>query len=334
MKNSEKKKVILLKQQDPLVDTVREAMTKAGVLDGLSAGSTVALKPNLTYPYYNKGVTTSTEVVRATVEVLKDYTDAISIVESDGGYGAWRAEEAFEGHKLYDLEKEYGVEVTSLHTCATEPVTFRTHGQKHSLPLPIKLLHETDLFITMPVPKIHCMTGLTLAHKNQWGCIPDEMRLRRHYIFNAAIVAINQALKPKVVSDGTFFLDESGPMEGTPVPMDLIIASNDVGAFDRYVSELMGWSWKRVDHLKLAVKKGAMPASLSEIETNIAPADANQHKFKLHRTFRNYIALSGFRSRTITWFGYESWFGRVVLHGILYAIAGKPPEPAPPAEAE
>lgn len=35
----------------------------------------------------------------------------------------------------------------------------------------------------------------------------------------------------------------------------------------------------------------------------------------------------GFKSRFITWFGYESWFGRVILHALLYALAGKPVKP-------
>jgi hypothetical protein len=46
--------------------------------------------------------------------------------------------------------------------------------------------------------------------------------------------------------------------------------------------------------------------------------------FPWERTLRNYIALTGFKSRFLTWFGYEAWFRRVTLHSILYAIAGRP----------
>ena len=93
------------------------------------------------------------------------------------------------------------------------------------------------------------MTGLTLSYKNQWGCIPDTMRLRCHYIFDDAIVAVNKALKPAVLADGTFFESQRPEMDGDPVRMDLIIAASDTGAFDRYVSELMGFPWQRVSHL-------------------------------------------------------------------------------------
>ena len=168
------------------------------------------------------------------------------------------------------------------------------------------------------------MTGLTLAFKNQWGCIPDIMRLRQHYIFDNGILAINRALKPAVLADGTYFLDRNGPMNGDPIRMDLIIAASDAGSFDRYAAELMGFPWQRVNHLRLATKLGDMPASLDEIEFNISPTEARTHVFRLQRTLRNYIALCGFKSSFLTWLGYEAWFGKVMLHKILYSIAGRP----------
>jgi uncharacterized protein (DUF362 family) len=123
-------------------------------------------------------------------------------VETDGGYGAWQATQAFAGHGLDALGEEFGVQVVNLCDEPREWIEFRSGGRTHQLPLPTRLLHETDLFVSMPVPKIHCMTGLTLSYKNQWGCIPDTMRLRRHYVFDDAIVAINRALRPVVLADG------------------------------------------------------------------------------------------------------------------------------------
>jgi len=322
-------KVVLLEQNGDLDAVVRRAMTDCGLLDNLSDSSRVSLKPNLTYPYHKRGVTTSPAVVEATVRILRDYTKNIAIVECDGGYGAWKVETAFEGHGLFQIGRKYGIEVASLHDGPRESISFHGRGQDHEMPLPVRLLHETDLFITMPVPKIHCMTGLTLAHKNQWGCIPDDMRMRRHYVFNDAIVAINRALNPRVLADGTYFLDNNGPMDGDPVRMNLIIAATDAGSFDHYVAELMGWSWRRVPHLRRAVELGSMPSRLEEIDFNVAPSSVRTRVFKLKRTLRNYLALSAFVSRFITWFGYEFWFGRVVLHKILYAIVGEnvPPQP-------
>lgn len=331
--NRDYNRVVLHSVNGDLAKAISSAWDYTGLLKRVDASTRVALKPNFTYPFYKRGVTTSPVVIREAVKILRERTSHVSIVETDGGYGAWKVRDAFAGHGIDNLVREFGVKAVNLCDEPRESIQFVSRGKIHHLPLPSRLLHETDIFITLPVPKIHCMTGLSLAYKNQWGCIPDIMRLRRHYIFSDAIVAINQALKPEVLADGTYFLDETGPMEGTAVLMNLIIAATNAGSFDRYVSELMGYPWKKVLHLRRAVAAGDMPARLEEIRFNISPFQARTHTFRLKRTFRNYIALTGFKSRFITWLGYESWFGRVVLHTILYAIAGKPVKPGPASES-
>lgn len=324
--------MVLLQRGEDLSATVRQALSACGVLDRLSPSARLAIKPNLTYPYHRPGVTTSPEVIRAAVDILREVSPHIAIVETDGGYGAWSAEEAFGGHGLYEISKEFDAEVVNLSLEAREFVEFQCRGRSHQLPLPTRLLHETDLLISMPVPKIHAMTGLSLAYKNQWGCVPDLMRLRRHHILDEALVAINRSLKPAVLGDGTCFLDGNGPLDGEVVPMGLIIGATDAGSFDRYVSELMGFPWQRISHLRRAARLGDMPTSLDDIAYSTPPAEARSRVFRLRRTPRNWIALAGFKSRFLTWLGYESWFGRVVLHAMLYAVAGKPvkPQPTPP----
>ena len=327
-------RIALAKVNGDLAGAIKFAVEQSSLLERVTNSTRVALKPNFTYPYYQPGITTSPSVLRETIKVLREHTSHLAIVETDGGYGAWQATEAFAGHGVYELAREYNVEIVNLCDERREMISFSSGGRTHQLPLPVRLLRETDLFISMPVPKIHAMTGLTLSYKNQWGCVPDVMRLRRHYLFDDAIVAINRALKPAVLADGTYFLDHNGPMEGDPIRMDLIIAASDAGAFDRYVSELMGFPWQRVRHLRRAVELGDMPARLEDIRYNVSPSDARTHTFRLERTLRNYIALAGFNSRFLTWLGYESWFGRVVLHAILYAIAGKPVKSQRTVEAE
>ena len=305
---------------------VRSAVEYCGILDGVRPDTRVSLKPNLTYPTYKAGVTTSPEVMEALIRAVKEATPHIAVVETDGGYGAWRADAAFGAHRLWDMQRRYGIEVVNLNDEAREPFAFRSRGRWRSLPLPTRLLHETDLFITMPVPKIHAMTVVSLAYKNQWGCIPDAMRLRRHHLFADAILAINRRLKPCVLADGTFFLDNNGPMEGDAIREDLIIGATDPGSFATYVCELMGIPHRRAAHLRRAVQAGDMPRDLAAIGCNVAPAELATRRYALRRTLRNYLALAGFNSRWVTWLGYESWFGRVVLHAILYAFAGHPPE--------
>jgi uncharacterized protein (DUF362 family) len=322
-------KVYLTQNRNDLGEALRSSMEYIGLLGNIVSNTRIAIKPNLTYPYYKPGVTTSPTVLKEVVRILQEKTQHIAIVESDGGYGAWDASEAFAGHGLYDMAEELGIQIVNLSQEERQYIEVSDGYRKDRIPLPCRLLYNTDLFITMPVPKIHCMTGVSLAFKNQWGCIPDIMRLRRHYLFSHAIVEINRLLKPWVIADGTYFLDNNGPMEGKSVKMDLVIAANNPGAFDRYVTELMGISWEQIEHLKVAAKLGELPKSLSEIEFNGSPGESKRHDFQLHRTLRNWISLAGFKSRTVTWLGYESWVGKEILHRLLYAVAGKPVKPKP-----
>jgi uncharacterized protein (DUF362 family) len=322
--NQAERRVALVKNEGDLAAAIRAALTEAGLLSRISRQTRVALKPNLTYPFHKPGVTTTPEFVRAAVRVLRDYTDHLAVVESDGGYGAWDAEEALQGHGLYELEKEFGIKVVNLCDGPSEQLTFHSGRRIRTVPLPVRLTKETDLLLSLPVPKIHCMTGVSLAYKNQWGCVPDRMRLRRHYVFDDAIVAINQALRPAVLADGTWFLDRNGPLWGAPLRMDLVVAATDAGAADLYLCELMSFPWRKSPHLRRAVKLGDMPARLDAIRFNVDPRTARTHVFSLRRTPRNWIAWAAFKSRFLTWLGYESWLGRVVLHGILYAMVGKP----------
>ena len=299
---------------------VQSALDFIGWKDMIEKNARVAIKPNLTYAHYKQGVTTSAEVLRALLEILKQRTDNIKVVETDGGYGAWKVADAYRGHGYDKICAELDVELVNLGDGDREEISFSARGKTHKLPLPKLLLHETDVFITMPVPKVHAMTYLSLSYKNQWGCIPDAMRLRRHYVFNDAIVAINRALRTSIcLGDGTYFLDDNGPMEGEPIRMNAIIGATDPGAFALYVSEMMGIDWRKAPHLRRAVELGDMPSRVEELQTNVHAHDARSHQFKLRRTLWNRFILLPFRSKMLTTMGYDSSFGRF-LHKIKYAI--------------
>ena len=317
------RRVACVRTSSSLKQAIREALDWIRWRDVLFENARVAIKPNLTFPTYKPGVTTSPQVLRAFLEVLKERTDHIAVVETDGGYGAWRVADAFSGHGYDRICAELGVELVNLNEEPSEEIRFQSKGREWALPLPVRLLHRTDVFVTMPVPKVHAMTYLSLAYKNQWGCVPDPMRLRRHYLFNDAIVAINQALNPQIVlADGTYFLDRQGPMDGDAVPMNLIIAATDPGSFCLYVSKLMRMDWRKAPHLRRAVESGDMPTTLDDIEVNVHPEVVSTRRFHLQRSLRNYLVLPAFRSSYLTWLYYESWLG-LLAHRVLYALVGR-----------
>ena len=95
-------------------------------------------------------------------------------------------------------------------------IQFSYKHKSFTLPLPVFLLDEIDILVTMPVPKIHSNTGVSLTFKNQWGCIPENKdRLRLHPYFQHVILEVNKAVKANVaIIDGKYGLNKNGPMKG------------------------------------------------------------------------------------------------------------------------
>ena len=165
------------------------------------------------------------------------------------------------------------------------------------------------------------MTGITLSFKNQWGCLPDTMRLKNHYVFDEIIGQVCNKLKFKYAFlDGKYGLGDNGPMMGQPIEVNWFAASNSLGAFDVIVSEMMGVNWKSIGHLRMADKYGFIP-SRDKIRV-IGDPIAMKRKFKLNRTSWNYPGILAFRSKPLTHLFYFSKASKV-LHDIMYTFRKK-----------
>jgi hypothetical protein len=80
---------------------------------------------------------------------------------------------------------------------------------------------------------------------------------------------------------------------------------------------MMGFDWKRINHLKMAERQGYLP-KIEEISI-IGDIDKLKRKFTLKRTFWNYPALAAFYSRNLTHLVYFSRWARL-LHDIMYTF--------------
>jgi uncharacterized protein (DUF362 family) len=286
----------------------------------INADTRVFIKPNLTWKVHRPGITVTPQFIRAFVEALLPLTSRIVIGESEGGQACFKAEEAFENHGLYSLEKDYGIRVVNLSTGKHERAKTTVGGESVTVELPSLLLHETDVFITLPVPKIHAMTGVSLGFKNQWGCLGDNMRVRQHPYFDATVLAINKLLQPKLcIFDGTYFLDYTGPMMGEAVPMNLVIAGDDIGAASLACCEIMRVDPLSIAHHRLARAEGMFPASWHGIESNRNPNEFSERRFRLRRAPLNYIHLMAFKFVLLNRLFYASKFADS-LHEFLWFI--------------
>lgn len=310
-----------------LVKQLSNSLSALSVDDDFNKSGAVFIKPNLTYPVYRKGVTTRKEFVESLVAALRQVNSRtkIYIGEGEGGYNSFSMSDGMRTMGYYEMESYYpNVEVVNLSKLPRRRIELRAHGQPYYLDLPTLFFDEIDFSITCPLPKVHCMTQITLALKNQWGCIPDVLRLRNHYVFDEIICQVCETLKFRYAFlDGKYGLDHNGPMMGDPVEVNWFVASDSLGAFDMIVSEMMGFNWATVGHLKMAAKYGYLPKR-EDIEVR-GDIDSLKRQFALRRTLWNYPALCAFHSSRLTHLVYLSRWARP-LHDVMYTFRKRPVE--------
>ena len=115
--------------------------------------------------------------------------------------------------------------------------------------------------------------------------------------------------------------DRTGPMNGDPVRRDLLIAG-EVGAASAACCEMMGIDPQKIQHLKLAMRCGLMPAHQTDYKCT-ADLDSLRQMFSLHRKPFDYLTLCVFHSNLATKLLYDSAFA-APLHSLLYAVKGRP----------
>lgn len=298
---------------------IREGLGFVGAAQLLGPQSRIFLKPNLTFPTYRPGVMTSPAAVEAAVIALKDYTPNITLGDSDsGGYNPFSMHKVYDEIGMYELGKRYGVDVVNLTDFPRRSVPLAGGRRPLSVDLPILLTDEIDQLITLPVPKIHMNTGVSLTFKNQWGCIPQPKdRLRLHPQFERVVFELNRAIHAKLaIVDGRWGLNVSGPMAGEPVDLNWLLVTDDIGAGARLCCELMQVPLQRASHLCYAEKRGALPPR-SEIELNQDLTPFLREAFSLRRRWTDYPGLFAFRSQTLAYLAYFSPLAGL-LHRALY----------------
>ena len=96
----------------------------------IDKNSRVFVKPNFTFPHYKEGVTTNPQFLKYLLEILKSKADTVILGESDGGNHSFRAEDSFQGHNIYQICRENGVELVNLSTLPTETIGSRVLGKE------------------------------------------------------------------------------------------------------------------------------------------------------------------------------------------------------------
>ena len=223
-------------------DAVRDGIELLGGPDQFVApGEKLLLKPNvLAGDHPDRCISTHPSVLKAAGRLFRSRASEISYGDSPGF-----------GSVVSQLEKaqlKQAAEETDMTLADFE------EGRDMSFPrspftkrfLLANGVLETDAIISLCKLKTHGLTRVTGAIKNQFGCIPGAAKKGFHLKmpdsrdFAKMLVALTLMIRPRLyIMDGIMAMEGNGPRGGDPVPMNVLLLSNDPVALDAVMCSLI-----------------------------------------------------------------------------------------------
>jgi uncharacterized protein (DUF362 family) len=235
---------------------VFQALDLIDYRNALEGYDTVLIKVNfITTKTWDTGATTDPIVVEAIIKKLEDLPVKVYVVESDATITS--ADKAFEATGMKDMCRRNGVEWLNLRHVTDKVKLDIANGEVLQTVTVPRLVMESAV-ISAAKLKTHVDTDVTLGMKNMFGLLPEKFKGKYHLKgISKVLVDINTVLHPAViVIDGFVGMEGNGPIDGTPVPMDLIIAGTDPVATDATAARIMGFNPYEITHIRKAHEKG------------------------------------------------------------------------------
>jgi uncharacterized protein (DUF362 family) len=194
-------------------------------------------------------------VVEAIIKKLADLPVKVYVVESDATITS--ADKAFEVTGMKDMCRRNGVEWLNLRH-VKDKVTLAVPNGEVLKSITVPRLVTESAVISAAKLKTHANTRVTLGMKNMFGLLPDKFKGKYHMKgISKVVVDINTVLRPALtVIDGFVGMEGNGPIDGTPVQMNLIIAGTDPVATDATAARIMGFNPYEIAHIRKAHEKG------------------------------------------------------------------------------
>lgn len=274
---------IVKRNEKTILDTVREAVDLIGGMKAfVKPGQKVMLKPNCTGPLSSDdGAVTSNQVLESIAVLVKEAgASRIDIVEGSGAFhlGTKRIYKAL---GIDELAERMGIGLYDVNE--TEFVSVKNEEFRMMDEIEItKMAWEYDLIINIPVIKTHPLTEITVAYKNMNGLLSPRDKRRFHdYNMRKAVVDLTTALPPYLtIVDGLTAMEGLGPLEGTPVNLNLIIAGSCPAAVDATIARIMGFHAEKLEYLVEAERAGHGPITEEMIAVLGADIGEVTYQFK------------------------------------------------------
>ncbi len=252
---------------------VRESVERAinalgGAAKYIKPGMRVVLKPNLVMGLApERAATTHPSIVAAMCDIITENGASATILDGPGNLHTPEVLKGiYKNTGMMELAAKQGVEA-NLDISITEIDNPEAMYLKKLTV--IKPLADADLVINLPKMKTHCQMIYTGAVKNLFGAIPGLLKMEYHFRmpdydkFADTLIDIFLSIKPALsIMDGVVGMDGDGPTAGRPVPMNLILASEDAFALDLTASFLMGVDFSKIPVLKRASERNLFDSNI------------------------------------------------------------------------
>jgi len=156
-------------------------------------------------------------------------------------------------------------------TVASSPAMFQRKALKHSKVLKsaevLRDLLRADVFINLPIVKVHGSTGVTLGCKNLMGTVSDRGAWHNSASLDQCIADYAAQMRPHlVIVDAVRILTTNGPKgPGRTKDLGLVAAGTDGLALDAYGASLLGRKAQDIGHLRLAHEMGVGEIDLKRV---------------------------------------------------------------------
>jgi len=239
-----------------------------GMSKFVKKGQSVCIKPNLGWDRPPEGAANVNPIVLKTVIELCEKAGAskITVVEhtcdnadrcfsSSGALNAVRGTKA----KLISADQEsYYSEI---------PIP---KGKSLKKALVLKDILRSDVYINMPVCKVHGGGVITASMKNLMGAVWDRGYWHRSDLHQCIADCASAVVADLIILDAFNILLTNGPKgPGEVKRANQIVAGTDPVAIDTYAAKLLGIDPNNVDHIKMASKLGLGQMNLTKVKTKL-----------------------------------------------------------------
>lgn len=237
--------------------SVLEALLAADGPSVIAGFDAILLKPNLVtaQPF---PITTSPNFTAATIEAIREHTDAPIVVAEGCGSATQETDEIFAALGYVDMAAEYGVELLDLNHA---PLVQKSNPDCSVFPeIWLPEVAFTHCIVSLPVLKAHSLATITGTLKNMMGFPPpahyqvggSRKKSAFHGRMHGAIKDLNRYVTPHfTLMDASVGMADYhlGGATCQP-PIGKVLAGVDGLEIDRMGAELLGIDWQQVGYLR------------------------------------------------------------------------------------